>query len=416
MFALFRELNWSLLGTMIVVSGVIAWAGDILGMKLGKKRISFMSLRPKYTSRVISVITGMAIGVAALMVASITSESVRTALFSMRYVQSQITNLTAELQTNRTSLENMELDLLQSRGELQEKQRELQEVEARLGTGMKQLAEAREQLQEMTLARKREEEEQKVLTADNEKLRSESRKLSANIKALADEVAALDKEAEALRDSIQRLRDGRIAALTGEILAQGVISDGGITTRIIDEVVGSLAEESRGRLAHRFGISAENIAVPNIDGASVEAVKKKIIGSGGRYLLRLTAAGNAVEGERVQAALSCFESQLIFAGGDLLAERSFASGVPRDDLEDQVYRMLRDVNASAASKGVLREPITGNIGTMDSVEFIDAIDAVMASSTAVTLQVLAADDIYTEGPVGVKFVIQYDKFLRMEDD
>ncbi len=45
LFELFREMNWSLLGTLAIVSAVVAWVGDIIGMKLGKKRVTFLKLR-----------------------------------------------------------------------------------------------------------------------------------------------------------------------------------------------------------------------------------------------------------------------------------------------------------------------------------------------------------------------------------
>jgi len=125
LFELFREINWSLLGTLAVVSALVAWAGDIIGMKLGKKRVTFLKLRPKYTSRIISVITGIGIALFTLLVISVASEPVRTALFSMNYVQNQITNLTAELQQNRANLQNMEVELFKSKGDVIEKQEEL---------------------------------------------------------------------------------------------------------------------------------------------------------------------------------------------------------------------------------------------------------------------------------------------------
>jgi len=56
-----KKMNWSLLGTLIIASAIVAWAGDIIGMKLGRKRITFLKLRPKYTSRIISVLTGVGI-------------------------------------------------------------------------------------------------------------------------------------------------------------------------------------------------------------------------------------------------------------------------------------------------------------------------------------------------------------------
>lgn len=368
-------------------------------MKLGKKRISFMKLRPKYTSRIISVMTGVGIAIVTLLAVSLTSESVRTALFSMRFIQNQITTLTVDLQTNRSALQEMELDLFQSRAELQEKQMDLQTVESRLVEGSANLAEARGQLSEMIVAREREEAEQKVLIADNEALRSESQKLSAD-------VANLGQEATYLRENIQRLREGRIAVFAGEILAQGVISDVAATPQLIDSAVSRLSEESRARLAYRFGVSPDSIQLPNVDKGSVDIVKQKLTNRPGRYLLRLSAGENAVEGERVEAELNYYESLLIFSENSLLAERRFQPGISREDLEDQVYRMLREVNAYASSKGVLKEPITGNVGTIDSVEFLDAIEKLGSSSRPVTLQILTGQNIFTEGPVSVKFVIK----------
>lgn len=399
LFELFKELNWSLLGTLVVVSAIVAWAGDILGMKLGKKRISFMKLRPKYTSRIISVVTGVGIAIVTLSAVSVTSESVRTALFSMRYVQNQITSLTAELQTNRDALQGMERDLFYSRAELQEQQMNLHAVEKELAAGAASLTETKGQLANMIEARQKEEEEQKVLVADNAALRSESEKLSSDI-------AVLDREAAYLRENMQRLREGRIAVFTGEILAQGVIYDVSMTPRVIDTVVSSLSEESRARVAYRFGISPDQIQPPNVDAQSVEIVKKKLANHHGRYLLRLTAGENTVEGEIIEAELNYYESNLVFPENSFLTERRFQPGVSREELEDQVYRMLREVNAFASSKGVLKEPITGNVGTIDSAEFLDAIEQIGNSSKGVTLQILTGHDIYTEGPVKVKFVIK----------
>lgn len=399
MFELFRELNWSLIGTLVAVSAIVAWAGDILGMKLGKKRISFMKLRPKYTSRIISVMTGVGIAIVTLLAVSLTSESVRTALFSMRFVQNQITTLTVDLQANRSALQEMEMELFQSRAGLQEKQMDLQTVESRLAEASASLAEVRGRLSEMIAAREREEAEQKILIADNEALRTESRKLSAD-------VAELAREAKSLRENIQRLREGRIAVFAGEILAQGVVNDVTATPQLIDSAVSHLSEESRARLAYRFGISADRIQPPNVDKASVDIVKQKLADRPGRYLLRLSAGENSVEGESIEAELHYYESLLVFSENSLLAERRFPLGISREILEDQVYRMLREVNAYASSKGVLKEPISGNVGTIDSAEFLAAIDRVASSPEAVTLQILTAQDIYTEGPVKVKFVIK----------
>ena len=396
MFELFREMNWSLLGTLAVVSAIVAWAGDIIGMKLGKKRVTFLKLRPKYTSRIISVITGIGIALFTLLVISVASEPVRTALFSMNYVQNQITSLTAELQQNRTNLQGMEVELFRSKGDVMEKQEELQALENKLEAGTASLKQARNELQEMTKIKEKTEEEQKVLLEEKAFLEQESKKLEAS-------VASLKQEAEKLKADIQRLREGRIAALTGEKLAQGVINTPEATSQQVDQVVERLVAETQALLAYRFGTKPESIKRPLVDKSSIDSAKSLIFNAPGRYLLRLTALSNAVEGEPVMAELETYSTKLIFTSGDMLGERNIKKGSSRQEIEETLFLMLRDVNLRAAKEGVLRDPLTGNVGSIDTAEFMQVIEHITDSNSNVSLRIFAAQDIYTEGPVKIKF-------------
>ncbi|MGD9666087.1 MAG: DUF3084 domain-containing protein [Synergistaceae bacterium] len=398
MFELFREMNWSLLGTLAIVSAVVAWAGDIIGMKLGKKKVTFLKLRPKYTSRIISVITGIGIALFTLLVISVASEPVRTALFSMNYVQNQITTLTAELQQNRTNLQGMEIELFRSKGDVIEKQNELHVLEEKLSAGTKSLKEARAELEKMTIIKDKTEEEQKILLEEKAILEQESKKLEAS-------VAALKQEAEKLKADIQRLREGRIAVLTGEKLAQGVISGPESTVRHVDQAVERLIAETQALLAYRFGTKPESIKRPLVDKSSIDRAKSIISKTPGRYLLRLTALSNAVEGEPVMAELETYSTKVIFNSGDILAEKNIKKGSQREDVEETLFIMLRDVNLRAARDGVLRDPLSGNVGSIDTAEFMQVIEDITNSKSDVMLRIFAAEDIYTEGPVKIKFII-----------
>lgn len=52
---------------LILVSGFIAYFGDLLGRKMGKKRLTLFRLRPRYTAIVVTTITGMVISFLALV-------------------------------------------------------------------------------------------------------------------------------------------------------------------------------------------------------------------------------------------------------------------------------------------------------------------------------------------------------------
>ena len=74
--------SWLLILSIIILAGVIAYLGDILGRRIGKRKLSLFKLRPRYTAVLVSVITGILIAAITLLILSVASQDVRTALFS----------------------------------------------------------------------------------------------------------------------------------------------------------------------------------------------------------------------------------------------------------------------------------------------------------------------------------------------
>ena len=68
---------------LIVTGGAIAFIGDRLGSKVGKKRLSLFGLRPRHTSIIVTIVTGILITTTTLGVMTLVSKDVRTALFGM---------------------------------------------------------------------------------------------------------------------------------------------------------------------------------------------------------------------------------------------------------------------------------------------------------------------------------------------
>ncbi|MPN47432.1 hypothetical protein SDC9_195034 [bioreactor metagenome] len=143
-----------------------------------------------------------------------------------------------------------------------------------------------------------------------------------------------------------------------------------------------------------------------VDKNSIDRAKSVISKTPGRYLLRLTALSNAVEGEPVMAELETYSTKVIFNSGDMLAEKNINKGSQREDVEESLFIMLRDVNLRAAREGVLRDPLSGNVGSIDTAEFMQVIEDITNSKSDVILGIYAAEDIYTEGPVKIKFKIK----------
>jgi uncharacterized protein (DUF3084 family) len=68
------------LGVLIPVSGFIAWAGDRIGHKMGKRRHTLLGLRPRHTAMVFTIGSGIGISVVSFLMLWFASEGFRVIL------------------------------------------------------------------------------------------------------------------------------------------------------------------------------------------------------------------------------------------------------------------------------------------------------------------------------------------------
>ena len=74
-------MAWILIVFLIILGGLIAPFGDILGTKIGKARFSILKLRPKKTATIITIITGGFISSISIGLLILVSEEFRQRLF-----------------------------------------------------------------------------------------------------------------------------------------------------------------------------------------------------------------------------------------------------------------------------------------------------------------------------------------------
>lgn len=397
MNSLWTELNWELIILLIVVSAVVAYVGDYVGMKIGKRRISLFGLRPRHTSSVITVLTGLLISVATLAVVSATSEPVRTSLIGMKYVQRQIVSLTAELQKNRSDLEAAQFKLFLSQQEIEEKQKALAEIEIKLKESIKNLRQAQTQLTQMR-------DHAKDLEAQRKNLEKELLSLKAERESLAESVAQLQETASRLKEGLQQIRGGRIIVFSGELLAQVVVPER-TSVENAEKALRLLIERASELVAFRSGLSRENVIVIPSEASREEALKE-ISDAKERKVLRLTASANAVQGEPITADIHVFPSVLIFKQGEELAEKKISGPMTQDEAERFLFTLLHEVNIRAVNSGVLPDPLRGTVGNLTATEFYETLDQISKGTGEREVVVVALKDIFSEGPVRIKIEIK----------
>jgi hypothetical protein len=86
---------------ILVIAGLVAYIGDRVGHQVGRRRLTLFGIRPRYTSTIIAVATGVVIALVVTLIAILASQQVKTALFRLSALNAEITTLTQQEQQLR---------------------------------------------------------------------------------------------------------------------------------------------------------------------------------------------------------------------------------------------------------------------------------------------------------------------------
>lgn len=77
----------------MALAGGVAYVGDRVGHQVGRRRMTLYGIRPRYTSTIIAIATGMVIALLISLVAIFASQEVQTAFFRLGTLNKQISDL-----------------------------------------------------------------------------------------------------------------------------------------------------------------------------------------------------------------------------------------------------------------------------------------------------------------------------------
>jgi len=89
------------IAAVMALAGAVAYVGDRVGHQVGRRRLSLFGIRPRYTSTIVAIATGMIIALVVSLAAIFASQEVKTAFFKLTSINAQI----AELQARQRDLE-----------------------------------------------------------------------------------------------------------------------------------------------------------------------------------------------------------------------------------------------------------------------------------------------------------------------
>ena len=384
--------------SLIVTGGVIAFIGDRLGTKIGKKRLSIFGLRPRHTSIIVTIFTGAFITTMTFVALAATSENVRTALFGMEELKREMKERSEALSNTTELLRAAELEqeaTNESLNKTKDEMTALKKEQETLLAESEKLKEGNEKLLAINEALKAETEE---LAANNERIAKENAELTEKNESLVKSNTALEKRADALQTGLITMREGDIVIRANEVLASGVIK-GGRSKAEVEADFAALANLASRNISARYGINVSDsdiwIYPPEYEAAVNEIVKSKT-----DSVVRILAAGNLLRGEAVRTSLEVYPNSIIYQKDEFIIARAYTI---RDDNPDMYEKMLMDflaqINAEAVRRGILADPVKGTVGVMDSQEFYTILNGVRSLRGNIVLSAYAKHATDALGPL-----------------
>jgi uncharacterized protein (DUF3084 family) len=407
---------------LIVTGGAIAFIGDRLGSKIGKKRLSLFGLRPRHTSIVITILTGICITTLTFVAMAAVSENVRTALFGMERLNQTIRATESSLQTTSAALAAAQQEqgrtneaLEQSKDKvdrLQAQQAALEDRSRALAEGNRLLEAAKEELTQKNDALADDnaglDARNTELMTGNKELMVDNNVLTAANGKLALDNTELEKRTDDLRMGIRIMREGDITYRAGEVLASGVIR-GSRAEKDVRADMDILAQLANRNILQRLGENTADAEVwlyqPEYDKAI-----SVISSSPQDMVVRIVAAGNLVRGEPVRAVLQLYKNSIIYRNHEFIIARPFKmTGKGNGEAEHVVMSFLQDVNAAAAARGILPDPIRGSVGVMEGTQFYDIVQAIAPLEGTIMLSAYARGDTDALGPLRLNLKLETEK-------
>lgn len=362
---------------LILLSGVIAYVGDFLGRRIGKRKLSVLALRPRYTAILISIVTGILISTVTLTILSIASQDVRTALFGMEELKGRLESLNREVLERNAELEHMKktVHLYEEQvATLSEKERELSLSKASLEEQVRSLQENVKELEKQR-------------------------------KALQDEIQSLQVELARLRANLLAVRQGEIVFRDEEEILRAV-AKGGLSRDEAENLLLSLIRRATViAQARGAGQDREGRGVVFVQEENFKETVEKLLTGNGEYVVRLVAALNTLRGEPVIARFVLEENKRIFSQGEVILRKTVYLERGKTNPDLVIAEILRDLNVLGVEKGVL--PQEGKVGVISALNLSEVTQELEKREGEVLLEAVAESDVFTAGPMRV--------FLRVQD-
>ncbi len=299
-----------------VMGGLVAFIGDVLGRRLGKKRLRIGKLRPHHTATTVTVIVGTLIPI-------LTTYGIATISKETRRWLAEGTRLVTEVQKLDSTVKQLSQDIQE-----REKRRE-------------QLRQENERLNQDTIILAQQVHQSQKRVENVKRQLSQTQGLLRNIQAHVQELQEKRQQAEEqARQAQHHLQETRQNLLQTEKKLQEA------SLRIASLQAEEVNLQERLKEAQKAESEARESA--RLAEAELERTQQN--------LLQLRETENALRrtiGSLIQGVQAVRTSRLLYHRGEELARTTLTGGVPPEIARQKLEELLERANVSARERGVI---------------------------------------------------------------
>jgi len=407
---------------LVIISGVIAYVGDVVGRRMGRKRLSLFGLRPRHTAIVISVLAGMLITIMTLGVAMLVSQDVKDGFLRVVEMRTQQADLARQLTELNKSMGELERTRQAAEDELQARRDELEQAKTMLQEASVDLETTQEELAKSSQALKNAEEAVQRVGKTFLELARRKDELQRDIENLRAQAAG----------GITLERSTPVIFGVGQPLDWELMDGGRPVAEIranLTAFVHELDERARRAGARPLPETDDAIVIrkpvrdPESDAVVwfdedqvLDAIAERIHESAGGVIVRAFSVFNSHPGEPVRIDFELFRNHLVFRQGEVLAETFLDGRQSEPELMADLLKLLREqVNPRAQAHNIMPRPSPAGAGSVmgseESVgdisigELFSVVDALRGIKGTARVKAVAAADTWTIGPLEVDLVV-----------
>lgn len=432
---------------VLVLGGVIATLGDRIGMRVGKARLSLFRLRPRQTATVVSILTGSVISASTLALLFGVSQQLRTGVFELESIQSDLSDARNSLRETRESkqsiesekaeieaalsdarrrqrraqdsLRNINQSLRQAVARQRTTQEELQQTQTQLGQIRTQLGTVSQQAEQLRGEINRLETERSALLAQQQAVQAqitdrdreianrdaEIAQREMRLSQLQTQQAALQQDIETLERQYAGLFRGSVVVGRNQLLSGGLLRVAGPqeAQQAVNRLLRQANQAAIQEIAPDTDTDRQVLLIPQED---VDQVVNRI-GDRQEYVVRVLSAANYIIGEPcvvadeapcLQVFINAVPNEIIYIQNQRLAAVLVdPRNLTRQELIEKLDLLIASLQFRARQDGIVGGTLQIAEGRAEILRVF--LEQVRQSRRPVEIQAIAAEPTFTIGPL-----------------